>query len=502
MRNRLLGLLIAIVLCATPILSAAALTMAGFDGEGSNHIWSENEFFKRMETRTGLSFTFDEYTSREQWQAAKDKMFSSGELPDVLFKAALSIDEQIAYSNAGLLVDLLPLLPDNAPNLWALLEARPDWLAAITLPNGKVAALPTINPLSMQNAMWINQNWLDELKLETPADWDSLIGVLTAFRDKDPNQNGKKDEIPLSFLGPWDLKFLSHAFGLVCNDYNVYVDDAGQVRFISDHENFVEFVKEFTSLYKQGLLDPDGFTNADALRSVTKDDATVTYGMFFGPNPFTLFTVTLGDQFSLLEPLVYNDAQVYRDLFGPIATGSFAITSACEDPAELLAWVDILYSKDGAVEAMAGLEGENYIWNEDGTWQYAVDLQTNSSFVLYDLSVYDTGNMPWLSPLDFYAAFDTANLRKTTDELLSLQKYVVSPFPYYYVLTPAQRAYLDPMQFALGTYVDESIARFVLGEWDIHSGDDVAAFYSGLSERGLKDFLTFWQEIYDQQRIR
>ena len=502
MRNRLLCLLLAALVCALPLASAAALTMAGYDGEESNHVWSDNGFFQRMETRTGLTFTYEEYTSMEKWQEAKDEMFSSGNLPDVLFKAALSLDEQIDYSDAGFLIDLLPLLQDNAPNLWALLEAHPDWLKAITLPNGKVAALPAISLLSMQNAMWINQTWLDNLKLDAPTDWDSLVKVLKAFQTKDPNQNGKQDEIPLSFLGPWDLKFLSHAFGMNANDYNIYVDDAGQVRFLADHENFVDFVKALVDLYEQGLLDPDGFTTADALRSVTDDSATITYGMFFGPNPFSLFTVTLGEQFTLLNPLEYNGTQVYRDLFGPITTGTFAITSACEDPAELLSWVDVLYSQDGAIEAMAGLEGENYIWNEDGTWKYSVDLETNSSYVLYDLSVYDTGNMPWLSPVDFYAAYDSQSLYQTTEALLNLQQYVQSPFPYYYVLTKEQRDTLDPLQFALGTYVDESIAKFILGELDINSAADVAAFYAGLSDRGLQEFLSFWQEIYDQQRIR
>ncbi|MBN1777438.1 MAG: extracellular solute-binding protein [Clostridiales bacterium] len=502
MRNKLLGLILALLLCILPIASAAALTMAGFDGESSNHVWAENEFFQRMESRTGLQFTFDQYTNLGQWKTAKEKMFSTGELPDVLFKAALSVEEQIKYSDEGKLIDLLPLLEDNAPNLWALFEENPEWLAAVTLPSGKVAALPTINPLPMQNAMWINRDWLDALNLDEPADWDSLVGVLTAFKTKDPNHNGKQDEIPLSFLGPWDLKFLSHAFGVIANDYNIYADDSGQVRFLSQHENFADFIKALVDLNEQGLLDEDGFSTADALRAVTEGDATVTYGMFFGPNPYQLFPVTLGEQFTLLQPLAYNGTQIYRDLYGPIATGSFAITSACANPGELLAWVDILYSQEGATEAMAGVEGENFIWNEDGTWQYAVDLETYSTYVLYDLSVYDTGNMPWLSPVSFYAAYDTESLRQTTDMLIGLEQYTVSPFPYYYVLTPEQLDTVAPLQSALGLYVDESIARFVLGELDINAPEDVDAFYDGLTQRSVQEFLAFWQEIYDQQRIR
>jgi putative aldouronate transport system substrate-binding protein len=503
MRKRIIGwLFIALLFCGAQIASASTFTLAGFDGQDSNHNWADNQFFVRMQEKTGVSFQLSQYTDYDKWQQAKNEMFTSGNLPDVLFKADLSVAEQQRYGGEGLLIDLLPLLQANAPNLWALFQSNPEWLKAVTLPDGKVVALPTINTLPAENAMWINQTWLDALGLSQPTDLDSLIAVLTAFQTKDPNNNGRQDEIPLSFLGPWDLKFLAHAFGLVANDYNIYVDEAGQVRFMPLEDKFIDYLKTLASMYKQGLLDHNGFMTADSLRAVSDSKAAVTYGMFFGPNPFHLFPIDLGAQFTLLEPLAYDGRQIYRDIFGPITTGSFAITSACQHPEELLAWVDTLYSRDGAVEAMAGAEGEDYNWNDDGTWSYSLALQTESSYILYDLSIYDSGNMPWLFPVDFYAAYDTASLRKTTDSLLGLQPYLVSPFPYSYVLSPDQRNFIDPMQLSLGAYVDESIAKFILGELDINSKEDIDAFYSGLGERGVQDFVSFWQEIYDQQRIR
>lgn len=503
MRKRAFGCLILILLlCGAQIASAYAYTMAGFDGQDSSHNWNDNQFFTLMQEKTGVAFTFSQYTDLGKWQQAKEELMTGGALPDVLFKADLSVEEQIKYSDEGLLIDLLPLMEANAPNLWALFQENPEWLKAITLPNGKVAALPSINTLPVENAMWINQTWLDALGLSKPTDLESLTAVLTAFRDKDPNQNGKKDEIPLSFLGPWDLKFLSHAFGLVADDYNIFVDETGQVRFMPLEKGYIDLLRALASMYGQGLLDPNGFTTADTLRSVSDSKATVTYGMFFGPNPFHLFPIDLGEQYTLLEPLSHNGKQIYRDIFGPITTGAFAITSACPNPEEMLAWADTLYSRDGAVAAMAGTEGADYQWNADGTWSFTADLQTDTSYVLYDLSVYDTGVMPWLFPVDFYAAYDTESLRRTTDSLLGLTSYLVSPFPYYYVLSKDQHAYIDPLQQSLGAYVDESTAKFILGELDVDALEDVDAFYAGLGERGVQDFVSFWQEIYDQQRIR
>ncbi len=471
--------------------------MAGFDGDSSSHTWKDNAFFTRMQANTGVNFTFDEYTDYDKWQAAKKEMFSSGNLPDVLFKAELTTREQIEYSQNGMLIDLKPLLEQNAPNLWALLTANPDWMKAVTLPDGKIVALPGLSELSTQNAMWINRKWLDALHLDAPTDWDGLVKVLNAFKTGDPNGNSKADEIPLSFLGSWDLKFLFHAVGLTANDYNVYLDETGTVRLMPEEDAYLNLAGKLSDLYAQGLLDQDGFTTADSLRAVTDSDATATYGLFFGPNPMNLLPYTLAQQYELLEPLTYNGKQIYRDLNGTVMRGSFAITSACDDPAKMLQWVDTLYSQEGATEAMAGKAGEDYILNQDGTWDYA-NSEDNSSYILYDLSVYDTGTMPWLFPQDFYDRYNNDELQSVNRALENLRTYLVTPFPTDYTLTPEQEDTIAPLQAALGRYVDESLAKFVLGEWDAHSDEAIASYREGLTQNGRDALLAFWQGIADQ----
>ncbi len=496
---------VALVCCALLALSApfAALadqtfSMAGFDGDDSNHSWKDNAFFTRMQARTGIGFTFDEYTDYSKWRTAKAEMFASGNLPDVLFKAELTTREQIEYADKGMLVDLAPLLPEYAPNLWALLTAHPDWLAAVTLPDGKIVALPSVNELPSQNAMWINRTWLDQLGLEAPETWDEFVAVLTAFKTGDPNGNGKADEIPLAFLGPWDLKFLAHAVGLAANDYNIYLDGDGTVRFMPGQDAYIDLMRKLASLYAAGLMDEDGFTTADTLRTVTDSEAVVTYGVMFGPSPMNLLTYKQGEQYELLMPLSDNGKQIYRDLSGPVMRGAFAITSACADPAAMLGWADVLYTQDGAREAMAGVAGEDYEENADGTWSY-LGGDESSSHILYDLSLYDTGTMPWLFPLDFYKRYDNETIAAFNSQLTALQAVVVSPFPVY-TLTPAQEDEVAPMQAALGRYVDESLAKFVLGEWDADSEQAVADYRNGLAENGLDAFLAFWQGVADGLR--
>ena len=494
---RILGLLMSLMMALLPALGLAetTFTMAGFDGEDSTRDWTTNGFFTRMEARTGVNFTFQQYNARETWQAAKNAMFADGaEMPDVLFKAALTTDELIRYTDSGKLIDLLPLLEENAPNLWAILQEHPDWLKAITLPNGKVGALPAIQELPPQNVMWINTNWLQELKLEMPTDMESLRKVLTAFRDRDPNLNGKKDEIPMLFMGPWELKFFSHAWGVVANDYNIYLDDAGKVQYWPQEDSFFAMAETLRGMFADGLLDPDGFITADSMRRITKNDAEITYGAFFAPSPVALLSYTEGaENYSVMGPFEFEGKQIYRDLIGNINRGTFAITSACEDPAALLKWVDVLYTEDGAIAAMAGEENENYYFREDGSWDWVGGAEGLGIAGLNELTIYDTGDMPWMFPLDFNNRYLENAVGRMNNELAKLNSFAVQPFPTY-TLTNEETAYVGQLQMELGRYVDEMLARMVLGEVPINE-ETKAEFMNGLEERGVNDMIAFWQEI-------
>ena len=497
---QMLRRMLCLLCCALLLLPAlgmaedGAFVMAGFNGEDSTHDWNTNQFFVRMQERTGLTFTFQQYNKESDWTKAKNAMFADGaDMPDVLFKAALTTQELISLTDSGKLIDLAPLLPEHAPNLWQLLQENPDWLKAITLPSGKIGALPGIQPSAPQNAMWINKSWLDKLKLDMPADLDSLKAVLTAFRDRDPNGNGKQDEVPMMFLGPWELKFFAHAFGVVANDYNIYLDEAGAVHYWPMEDSFIELARTLRDFYAEGLLDPSGFVTADTLRRVTDDEATITYGAMFAPTPVNLLPYDAAMDYVMLEPLVYEGKQVYRDLFGQITRGTFAITSACEEPAALLRWVDVLYTEEGAIEAMVGIQDEDYEFDEDGLWEWVGGVESMSMEKLTALSVYDTGEMPWCFPKAFYDRYADEDVRRINAEMDRLNELAVKPFPTY-TLTAEETQYVMGIQQKLGTYVDESLARFVLGEVDI-TDETVAQFRQGLSDRGMDDVTAFWQEV-------
>ena len=468
--------------------------MAGYDGENTYRTWETNLFFARMEEKTGIHFSFNQYSSSDAWQKAKDSMTNDSEdLPDVLFKAELTSSECKTLYEKGVLIDLLPLLEENCPNLWKLLQENPDYLKQISLSGGQVVALPYISSAPAQNCMWINKKWLQTLNLDEPTDLDSLVTVLKAFKENDPNQNGKADEIPLAFLGPFDLKFLAHAFGLTCNDYNIFEKD-GKAYFMPLEENFRPFIEWCREMYASGLFDRDGFTTADTLRTVSDSDAAQTYGIVLTSSPSNIMPSDWLTDYEVLMPLYYDGKQVYRSFIGNLFRGTFAITSKCDDPAALLRWVDTLYGEEGSKLASVGLENVDYVVDGDGTWRVTDSAKENTYFSAETLIV-SGSTPPGASCDEFQTHYNDSSVAELSKQLIELNQIATRPFPYY-DLTDEQIAEITPLQNEIGYYVDMQIARWVLGEEEI-SDESFAAFEETLQEKGLDQFMTFWQNILD-----
>ncbi len=489
------ALLSAVLLLGAALsVHAERMEMMGLEDPAINRDWAQNRFFVRMAERTGLEFAFRQHTDEAGYRQALSRLGEAGQpLPDVLFKAALSPAEAMVLLEKGVLIDLAPYLEDHAPHLSALLSKDPALRQGITLPDGRIAALPFIETAPAQNVLWINKTWLDQLKLDMPDDAEALEKALRAFKADDPNRNGRKDELPLSFLGAYDLKYLAHAFGLAANDYHVFVRD-GQVRFMPLAEGFRPFLAWCRGLYQAGLLAKDSFATLDAFRRVTDAKATNTLGAFFAPLPSYLVPVEWAGDYAALPPLFYQGKSVYRAISQPFQTGTFAVTSACQDVAAALNWVDQLYTPEGAILASIGLEGEDYVVDGDGSWR---SLPGISDAQYQANAVIATGTaMPGLSSDAFQRRYTDPlvdQLSKQVDVVAAVAK---SPFPPF-SLSHEEAEAIAPLQAALGRYVDESIARFVLGEWELSDARH-EAFEAELQALGLPDFLAFWQKIYDR----
>ncbi|MCQ2457423.1 MAG: extracellular solute-binding protein [Clostridia bacterium] len=470
--RRLTAILLAVMMMTVLCTAATAedtFTMAGFDGDNVGHDWKTNKFFERMREKTGIAFEFQQYTDYDVYAKAKDMLLSEGNMPDVLFKAELDAHETLKYYNEGKIIDLKPYIQEYAPNLYALLSANPEWEKAITLPDGAIAALPNLNQLQNNNAMWINTAWLKNLKLDMPQNAEQLTEVLRAFRDGDPNRNGKADEIPLTFIGMWDLRWLAHAYGIVSNDYYLTADENGNVSEVITTDEFRAFLEWLHLLWDERLIDHAGFSGNSSMRQITDTNQPMTYGVMLATTPLLVVPSASLDQYSMLEPLEYNGRRVYRDLLGEVVRGTFAVTSACKDPAKLVAWVDYLYTEEGSRLAQCGEEDTEYFWNENGQWEWMSDQATVANSVLPEATISEGGNAPGLTSAEFQLSYADEMTHTALEQLQTLGQYSVLPYPPVYP-DEETTAKINAIQTKVADYAENTMACFVTG--DIKLNDD------------------------------
>lgn len=505
-KSRIGALLFVLMLGCLLATSALGETfeMMGLEVGETARDWNESRFFERMEAITGVGFTFREYNDEAAYQAAKDDAFATGNLPDVLFKAWLSDEEELRYHESGQLVDLAPYLQEHAPTVYAILEARPEWREAITQPDGAITSLPILTGAERQCAIWIERVWLETLGLSMPNTIDEFTEVLRAFRDGDPNQNGKQDEVPLSIEGPWEAKFLLHAWGLTPNDYNIYVDDSGTVQFAPFAPEYREFCAWLNMAQTEGLISDSTFrmpvgTRASDLQTARSNDSSnvvQTFGAIVTLSPYVVVEDKTSE-FSVLVPLEHDGARVYRKLLDGVGRGTFAITSACEDVPAVLSWIDYLYTEEGGRLAFAGVAGEDYTMQEDGTWKWnANDDYTILSDLLNNSTIANDTVTPGLEPAAFMRNSEITEDNYARRQLDSIQEYLVSPFPITWPTDEAAEARIAQLQAQLGTCVDTAIANFAMGKVEL-TDENWQAFQDELKALGAEEFTALWQAKYD-----
>lgn len=499
-RNRLFVFILCLLLAIPLAACAETFEMMGLEEGEDTRNWESSRFFDRMADITGVSFTFRQYTNSEAYEVALREALENNNMPDVLFKARLTPQQEMEYYEKGYLVDLAPYLEEYAPTLYAVLEARPDWREIITQPNGAITSLPILNGAQRQPSIWINRQWLQTLGLDMPSTIDEYTEALRAFQEMDPNGNGKKDEVPLSLVGPTEAKYLLHAFGLAPNDYNIYVRD-DTVFFAPFEEAYRDFVAWLHMALEEGLLAEDTFRTTHGARStaITSTDSSSpnTVGGLVSTTPYTLLDMSLTTGFAVLRPLEYEGERIFRETIPGAGRGAFAITAACEDIGAVLAWADYLYTEEGGRLAFAGLAGEDYTLAEDGTWQwnYSDDISLLTALNEEALIAGDTVT-PGLEPAAFMRNSEITMDNYARRQSDTLQEYLVRPFP---VIWPADNAWeeeIADLQFALGTCVDTAIANFAMGKQEL-TDESWDAFQEELRALGAERFVALWQARYD-----
>ncbi|WP_025715749.1 ABC transporter substrate-binding protein [Paenibacillus sp. 1-18] len=322
--------------------------------------------YKRLEEKTGVHIDFTNFTS-DSFIEKRNLAVASGDLPDAILDAGYSDYDLLNLGKDGTIIPLEDLIDKYMPNLQKVLKAAPEYRSMMTAQDGHIYAFPWIEELgagkesihSVNDMPWINVEWLKKLGLKMPKTTEDLKNVLLAFKNGDPNGNGKADEIPLSFIlnnGNEDLNFLFGSFGLGDNGDHTVVTNEGKVVFTADQDGYKEGIKYLNELYKLNLIDEESFEQ-DYNTYLAKGQSE-RYGLYFQWDKANISGDN--DKYDLMNPLAgpSGEVNVTRTNNLGFDRGRMVITSANKNLELTAKWIDQLYDPIQSVQDNWGTYGD------------------------------------------------------------------------------------------------------------------------------------------------
>ena len=308
----------------------------------------------------------------------KALLFASDDLPDAFFGSCGLSDSDIVQNKEKLL-ELTDLINEETmPNLMKIFEEDPTMRMACTDRNGQIYSLPKKIPfrpkLNTQN--YINKEWLDNLNLEMPTNYDELKEVLIALKEQDADGDGDpNNEIPLSCCKPgYGSAFaLLDSFDLIeRGDEHMSLDENDKVVFVPAHEHYKEAVKYYRELWELGVMDEEFFTQDQAMYTAKlQKEGGSQVGIFSGwtadsqAGPNTKQFVQMP---TLESPWGTKNAQSIAST--EYSDKELILNINCPDPEKVLRWADLFYDDLVSLQTFYGSISTGQIKdNGDGTYE-------------------------------------------------------------------------------------------------------------------------------------
>ena len=267
--------------------------------------------------------------------------------------------------------DLTSLIDKYAPDAKQLVS-KAQWL--VNTLNGKIYGLPKIPMTEATWVMYVRKDWMDKLKLQNPKTSDDYLNMLRAFRDKDPNGNGKKDEIPLATQGFGNLHNLQGMFGVWGPSTTIL---NGEIVPGSLDPKVKDFIKFFKTMYDEKLLDPEFMVTQRAQWEQKIYSGLV--GTWSG-------VVSLAwDYQSKLNTGAPEQKPVVQAINTPIGIGNnsgihgsnlnpwtqcWVVPNKCKNPDAVVRLYNFLLTKEGVAFTQLGVPGLTYTVDAGGKYYY------------------------------------------------------------------------------------------------------------------------------------
>lgn len=472
-----------------------------------------NEFTKWYEEKTGVHVNW-EVIPEEGAQEKLNLILTSGDYPDVIMDMPISPAQLRLYGDKGVFLPLNDYIDKYGVETKRMFEEMPIVEDGVTTPEGEIYALPQVNECyhcTMPQKMWIYQPWLDELGLDMPETIDQFYDVMKAFKNDDPNGNGKNDEIPLSGMkNNWSEKIA----GFLMNPFiysDMYVEN-GTIVVPWDKPEWKEGLIFLNKMYEEGLIYQGSFTqDMEQFKSIGENSepilgaAVAAVPSFFASVDHTVEGRRVLDYVAVPPLKGPNGDPIALYEPNPITRpAEFVITKNAKHPDVAFRWADAMYDEEITFRSVIGRKGEEWDDAEEGELgldgEPAVWKGIKEGDGVHNEYWDQTG--PSLRTKEMRSSAATPEghqeviLWKATE---AQEPYISDTITYVPPLffSEEESTKLVKIDSTLNDYVEEMEAKFITGDADIEKEWD--NYIKTLESIGIKEYVEIYQKAYDEK---
>lgn len=496
--------------------------------------YENNGWTRYLQDNTGIDieFYFLPSNGTEAIQKLELLVSSNSELPDVIYNLYISSNMRHNYGAQGYFLPINDYLNKYSYYFDEMLAKENS---NIVNNIKKLGLSPDGNQYGFVNysnaptdrcytQMHMNVNWLNKLNLKKPTTTDELYEVLLAFRDRDPNQNGLKDEIPLYGTTTWSTKVdltLLQCF-TYWNEDGLHVKD-GELFPLFTTDAYREGIAYMARLCAENLLSPLSFTQSSEQARVLLNppkDSPELVGTICG---YQLFYFTAGEEDHKYSyeaiPLLLNPYGTTNAMYSqPGISYPFFITKYCKTPEIAFRWLDFQMSDESMMSARFGIKGKDWDYVEKGSMESMFSGIGKTADRRLFANV-NGGTSTWATPCGYVPqlSFGLAKSYSAEGEVESLvQKdndwFTTHEFENFYArwgkwpeitvgtinYTDAEVLEINEIRSVIMTYIQEARVAFITGEKNINT--EWENYLDELESIGLSKYLEVAQKAYTRDR--
>lgn len=522
------------------------ITIDIFVPRGSkNPPFASMKMFQVLSEVTNLQFDFTEVDVSAYTQVRSAAWEDRRNLPD-LFLFNNSIAEQVMYSQfdalvafndaslvsggveAGHLIDnYMPIYKSLLENNF-FLETEDSAMQTALFEDGMMYSTLSVNnvPRDLAFKMFVNQRWIENLREDYPSLYGDLpdatdirtieeyLTVLQAFKDGDPNRNGRTDdEVPVTAKDMEYLRnFILASYGYVFPGVELN-EDRTEAVYVPATEAYQMYLRTARDMYDngRGVLDPQVFSIKTDAQMAVKGYAG-RLGSFVAAAPYLIVgyegqaegsieTFSESD-FVAIGPLTseYYQGEPLHWAFPEFQANGAVIPKGTPKVREVARLLDIMYSELGQQLISYGEEGVDFIWDDEEktSWTFQVPddfIGTQEDYRATITPHVDTGSALYWN-YDFVGKMNDEIITRLNEMSERYVPYLKVPFPASVKMTSEEYSVIELVNASINVYIQSMEYNFITGARNIDSDWD--AYVKRLEDFGYQNLLAAYNDAYQR----